>query len=246
MNASIENGGGDFPPTSLTLHERIRSQSPADSAEALNQFFSLYWLPLYRFLRASGESHEDASDCLQSFVSQEILDRDQLKVWDPERGTLRGFLKTCLDRFRKKAHRREMALKRGGRKAETHISIDLEWADGYFEDQTVGGGSPDQQFDREWASAVVNQATGLLAKRYAEKGKGEEFRLLLENLEDRGAGAVSYEEIGARLGTTPSAVKQRMRTFRARFQQSVRQVVRDFVREADIDDELAYLMSLLR
>jgi len=238
----------EFPRTSLTLHQRIHSRSSTDSAEALNEFFSLYWLPLYSFLRASGETHDDASDFLQDFIARELLDRDQLRAWNPEKGTMRGFLKTCLDRFRKKKHRRDRALKRGGSKAETHISINLDWAEGYFEDQSAAGETPDRQFDREWASAIVNQATGLLAGRYVEKGKGEEFRLLLKNLEDRGGDSVSasYEVIAAQLGTTLDAVKQRMRAFRARFHQCLRQVVGESVRDADIDEEIAFLMSTLR
>lgn len=248
MTAPTDEAGRDFPRTSLTLHQRIHSRSSADSAEALNEFFSRYWLPLYSFLRASGETHEDASDFLQGFISGELLDRDQLRTWNPEKGSMRGFLKTCLDRFRKKERRREMALKRGGRKSETHVSIDLDWAEGYFEDQTTVGDTPDRQFDRDWASAVVNQATGLLAGRYAEKGKKEEFRLLLQNLEDRGGESVTatYEAIAAELGTTPDAVKQRMRVFRARFHQCLRQVVGEFVREADIDEEITFLMAFLR
>jgi len=248
MTSPPYGAGKEFPPTSVTLHQRIHSACPTDSAEALNEFFSRYWLPLYSFLRASGETHDDASDFLQGFISREILDRDQLRVWNPEKGTMRGFLKTCLDRYRKKERRREMALKRGGRKAETHISIDLDWAEGYYEDHTVAGETPDRQFDREWASAIVNQATGLLAKRYVEKGKGEEFGLLLQNLENRGgeASSASYEAIAAQLGTTPNAVKQRMRAFRARFHQCLRKVVGEFVQEADIDEEIAFLMSILR
>jgi DNA-directed RNA polymerase specialized sigma24 family protein len=248
MTSPTDEAGREFPRTSLTLLQRIHSRCSTDSAEALNEFFSRYWLPLYGFLRASGESHEDASDFLQGFVSREILDRDQLRAWNPEKGTMRGFLKTCLDRFRKKERRREMALKRGGSKAETHVSIDLDWAEGYFEDLGTVGEAPDRLFDREWASAIVNQATGLLAERYAEKGKGEEFRLLLQNLEDRGDESASsnYEAIAARLGTTPDAVKQRMRTFRARFHQCLRQVVGEFVRESDIDEEITFLMATLR
>jgi RNA polymerase sigma-70 factor (ECF subfamily) len=238
----------EFPSTSWTLYQRIQSRSSAESAEALNEFFSLYWVPLYSFLRASGETHDDASDFLQDFIANELLDRDQLRAWDPEKGTMRGFLKTCLDRFRKKEHRRGGALKRGGRKAETHISLDLDWAEGYFEDQSAAGDTPDRQFDREWASAIVHQATALLAGRYVEKGKGDEFRLLLKNLEDRGGETVSanYEAISGQLGTTPDALKQRMRAFRARFHQCLRQVVGEFVRESDIDQEIDFLMFNLR
>jgi len=58
--------------------------------------------------------------------------------------------------------------------------------------------------------------------------------------------SAGYEAIAARLGTSPDAVKQRMRTFRARFHQCLRRVVGEFVQESDIDEEIAFLMSTLR
>ncbi len=237
----------DFPQTSLTLFQRTQGNSPTDSAEALNDFFKSYWLPLYSFLRSSGENHEDASDYVQGFISKEMLDREQLKSWDPKKGSLRGFLKVCLDRYRKSQKRSETAARRGGRKWETHISMDFEWADSYFENNSSDGESPDKNFDREWAAAIVNQATAQLADLYLKKDKGEEFQLLLENLESRGEkqDSVNYGEIASHLGISEGAVKQRMRTFRAKFHRCLHQIVNNFSGEADVDDEIALLMNAL-
>jgi DNA-directed RNA polymerase specialized sigma24 family protein len=238
----------DFPRTSLTLHQRIHSGCPTDSAEALNQFFKRYWLPLYGFLRIAGETHEDASDVLQAFIAHELLDRSQLRFWDPKKGSLRGFLKTCLDRFRKKERRRDRAFKRGGNRAESHQSIDLEWAEGYFKDQSLAGHSADRLFDREWAAAIVNQATSRLAEHYVKKNKEGEFRLLLQNLSERDdeATSVGYRKIAEHLETSVEAVKQRMRVFRAQFHQCLRQVVGEFVPKEKVDEEIALLLELLR
>lgn len=247
MAEIIPDGKREFPTTSHTLHQRIHSPSQEESAAALESFFSVYWLPLYGFLRASGETHEDAGDYLQAFVSEELLSRKQLSKWDPERGSLRGFLKTCLDRFRRKQKRGERALKRGGDRASNHISLDLDWAEGYFSDHTLDGESPDRHFDREWAAAIVNRTTTDLAGYYQEKGKSDEFRLLLLNLELRGetGETAKYDSIASELGTSVEAVKQRMRTFRARFHQRLRHVVRDFVREDEVEDEIGFLLETL-
>jgi len=237
----------DFPNTSLTLFQRIQGNSPNETNQALNDFFSIYWLPLYSFLRASGEKHEDASDYLQGFIARELLDRDQLRSWTPSKGKLRGYLKVCLDRFRKNQKRYETVGKRGGKRDLTHISIDFDWADSYFESKSTSGESPDKSFDREWASALVSQATSRLAAIYSEKGKGDEFRLLLENLERRGEeqNTASYDKVASELGTSVDAVKQRMRKFRAGFNQCLRQTVRDFVDDNEVEDEVEYLLALL-
>jgi len=245
MPTESEPFPGDFPVTRPSLLQRMQSPTPTESSQALEEFFSRYWLPCYSFLRACGESHEDASDLVQDFVSAEILRREQLSKWDPAKGKLRSFLKTCLDRFRKKHHRRELAEKRGGNRAVTHVSMDFDWAETYFEQTHCEGDSPDRHFDREWAAAIVNQAVAKLGERYKEKP--EEFALLLQNLQGSGnqIDTVDYETIAKRLGTTIDAVKQRMKAFRTRFEQCLAQVVKESAADGEIDDEVAFLLDAL-
>ena len=245
MPTQSDPPAGNFPVTNPSLIQRIQSPAPTESSQALEEFFSRYWLPCYSFLRACGESHEDASDLVQDFVSSEILRREQLSKWDPAKGKLRSFLKTCLDRFRKKHHRRETAEKRGGNHAATHVSMDFEWAETYFEETHRDGDTPDRHFDREWAAAIVNQAVAQLADRYKEKS--DEFDLLLQNLQGRGDhhDNVDYETIATRLSTTIDAVKQRMKAFRTRFEQCLRQVVKESAAEGEIEDEVSFLRGAL-
>ncbi|MAS92830.1 MAG: hypothetical protein CMO55_06490 [Verrucomicrobiales bacterium] len=240
----MEGGQRNFPTTNLTLVQRIRV--PEYCVNALNEFFLQYWVPLYFFLREKGETHERASDILQGFIEREILEREQLASWDPSLGRLRTYLKVCLDRYRKNAIRSEVAVKRGGSEVEERFAKGLQWAESYYENQ-IGSGDPASYSDREWAAAIVNQTTQRLGESYVKKGKENEFRLLLQNLEARGGDseAIAYVEIAEQLGISVESVKQRMRIFRVRFRQYLRQVVSDLVGEDEIEDELQYLLSLL-
>ena len=243
-----EDQPANFPTTSRTLFQRINSDSPAENTAALEEFFGLYWMPLYVFMRSKGESGENAADLVQEFIVRELLDRNQLKSWTPEKGSLRTFLRTMVDRFRLKQFRKESAQKRGGNKRETHISMDLEWAESYFQNSSYDEDSVTDIFDREWASVVIRQTTEILAKRYADKDKREEFDLLLKNLNHRGSEAGSnslYQEIAVQLNITENAVKQRMRSFKDRFRKTLRATVGNTVSAEEVDDEIRYLMGVI-
>ena len=247
MKTSPSSSPREFPNTSRTLIQRIQSSVHEDSHEALNEFFSRYWLPLYGYLRLSGEDRVNAEDLVQGFVAKELLERGQLAKWNPEEGSLRGFLKTCIERYRHKEYRKETAQKRGGKKWETHIPIDFDWAEMFLETPFANSDSPDEHFDRQWAAAVVNHATFHLAQRYRAKGKEREFQLFIVNLQDRGdsQSAVTYEAIARELDSTVGAVKQRMRQFRTHFEQSLRATVGDQIEPNSVQNEVVYLLSLL-
>lgn len=238
---------GNLPITSFTLIKRIRSLDSAISDSALNEFCSRYWLPLYGVLRSSGEKHEDAADLVQGFIAKELLERELLSGWRPEKGSLRAFLKTCLLRFRSNAIRSETSKKRGGKKWATHLSLDFEWAESHFDRSIMENESPDRRYDREWAAAVVNEAALHLAQRYQAEGKDDAFRLLLLNLDERGENeaTLTYERIGVELGCSIDSVKKRMITFRSRFEQSLRAVVGDQIGQEQAGSDVEYLLSLL-
>ena len=246
MNMDHANNG-PFPETSLTLFQRMVSGSPGDSREALEEFFSRYWYPMYAFMRARGATHEDASDLVQGFVMKELLERDQIRQWQPERGRLRTFLKVALDRYRLNEHRRESAQKRGGRKAKTHVSMDFEWAEGRFENTAIDFDSPDKLFEREWAEVTVQKVISELSKKYAAKDKSTEFLLLCQNLSARaGDGqATSYRDIATQLNTTENNVKQKMIAFRALFKKQLEQTVSETVDQSELESEVQFLTRLV-
>lgn len=240
-------GGSPFPETSLSLYQRVLSDGPAESRAALEEFFQRYWYPMYAFMRARGATHDDASDLVQGFILSELLEREQIKEWNPERGRLRTFLKVALDRFRLKEYRRESAKKRGGPKAETHVSMDFEWAEGRYANTAIDHDSPDKIFEKEWAEATINQVLSMLASRYSDKDKLKEFQLLCRNLSARAGDGdhVKYSEIAAELGTTENNVKQKMITFRDQFKRAMESVVAETAAAGEVEDEVAFVSNLM-
>lgn len=240
---------GDFPDTSKSFYEKIHSKDREEINRALERFCENYWLPLYVFLRRTGEDHHDASDLVQDFVAGELAEHRVLVDWEPSRGSLHAFLKTCLDRFRKKFHRGRVALKRGGDSAKTHISINTDGACQYFENRLLQkDDTPDITFDREWAYAVMNDAHNRLRRQYAQSGQLEEFELLLENLElraNREPGELTYEKIANQLGLSVNTVKKRMKRLRVGFHQTLRETVADTVDANEVENEVSYILSLL-
>tara|TARA_R110002096_G_scaffold316010_10_gene510361 strand:+ start:16299 stop:17069 length:771 start_codon:yes stop_codon:yes gene_type:complete len=236
-----------FPETSLSLYQRVLSDNPMDSQQALEEFFQRYWYPMYAFMRAQRETHDDASDLVQAFIVNELLEREQIKQWDPKRGRLRTFLKVALDRFRKKEFRKESAQKRGGPKAQTHVSMDFEWAEGRFANTAIDEQSPDKIFEKEWAEATINQVMGMLAQRYSKKDKLKEFQLLCQNLSGRAGDGdhVKYSEIALELGTNENNVKAKMLAFRDQFKRALDSVVSETAAPGEVEDEVSFVSNLM-
>jgi len=78
----------------------------------LEKLCRTYWWPLYGFVRRQGSSPEEAQDLTQGFFAM-LLERRDFESVRREKGRLRSYLLVSLKNFLAKAHRREMAVKRG-------------------------------------------------------------------------------------------------------------------------------------
>ncbi|MAS93249.1 MAG: hypothetical protein CMO55_08640 [Verrucomicrobiales bacterium] len=239
----------EFPITAKSFYDRIHSKDPEEIRRTLEAFCERYWLPMYVFLRRSRENHHDASDIVQDFVAGELLTRNTLSDWNPSLGPLHSFIKTCIDRFRKKFHRSRLALKRGGDRAKTHVSLNTEGACDYFETKLIDRDeSPDMAFDREWAYVMMNDTLRRIRTEYSDRGRLREFELLFKNLEIRAnveMGELSYQQIGEELDLDVNVVKKRMKRLRIGFHQKLRDTVADTVDPEEVEKETAYIFSLL-
>lgn len=238
---------GAFPPTSQTLYRRVLACLETDSTEALEEFFQDYWHPMYVFLRSKGTNHADSSDLVQGFILKELLTRDQIRNWNPERGRLRTFLMVGLDRFRISEYHRESAQKRGGPKSETHVSFDFEWSKGRYETQAATEEPPDRRYDREWAEVVVRKSMQSVEKDYVHRGKAKEYRLLSRSLQGRSStgSKLSQAEIAHMLETNVNNVKQKTLQLRRRYQHALNNQVAETVDESEIEDEIKYVSELV-
>ena len=201
-----------------------------------------YWKPVcWYLLKRWGCRPDDAADLTQEFFLR-LTEGDALRGASPERGRFRTFLKLQLRNLVVDDLRRRTAQKRGG--DAPPVSLDspgarhvlaLEWA----------GQSPEEQFDRVWAADLLSATLQDLKESLGASGKEKVFQAYWNcSVADP---RMSYEECARALGVGVEHVRHYV--FDAR--QSIRPMLLARVRESverdeDAEEELAYLLKLLR
>lgn len=213
------------------------SQNP-DSRAALAELCQDYWYPLYAYLRRRGYPQEEAEDLVQGFFVQ-LLEKNYLKAADRERGRFRSFLLTALKNYAANEWDRRTAQKRGG--PTPPLSLDFENAEGRYTIEPADERTPEQEYDRGWATAQLEQ---VLARMRAEAGESDErFALLQGFLTGEGEG-IPYRDVAERLDMSEGAVKVAVHRLRQRFGAVLREeVARTLADPGDVDDELRHLFA---
>ena len=140
--------------------------------------------------------------------------------------------------------RKQNAWKRGGR--HTIVPIDREageaWLDTLGDDQA----SPDEAFDRQWASELLDRAYSELEQVYRKLGKQDAFRKMIPMLtgnQDRGV----FAELGEQLGIGEAGARMAVFRMRKRYGQIVRAEISDLVNNPDdVEKELQHFFAALR
>jgi RNA polymerase sigma factor (sigma-70 family) len=219
-----------------------QERSPAAEA-ALEKLCRTYWWPLYGFVRRQGRSPEEAQDLTQGFFAM-LLERRDFESVRREKGRLRSYLLVSLKNFLAKAHRREMAVKRGEGRSLVPLdellareSADLEPADNL---------SADKIFERRWALTLLEQVLARLEDEYRAAGNAPLFEQLKELLADE-PGRPSQADIAAGLGMTENAVKQAFHRLRQRYRELLHEEIAHTVAApGDVEDELRHFISVLQ
>src|SRR5439155_24265566 len=95
-----------FPMTHHSAVADLKSDHAARRKRSLDLITRAYWRPIYKYVRLRWvPTGEQAEDLTQSFFAS-ALERDMLASYEPGRGRLRTFLRTCLDRHPIDQHRR--------------------------------------------------------------------------------------------------------------------------------------------
>lgn len=231
-----------FQTTHWSVVMAAREQDATVGREALAQLCSGYWYPLYAFVRGQGFSSEDAEDLTQEFFRR-FLEKNSLVNVSPAGGKFRSFLLACLKHFLINERERAHAQRRGG--GQVLIPLDAGEAETRFSLEPVDHSTPDILFEKRWAFAVLDQTIQALAAEYGAKNKKETFDDLRDFLPG-GQSGVSRAELAARRGISVGAVDVAVHRLRQRFGALLReQVARTVSSEAEVDEELHYLMSVL-
>ena len=225
--------GGSFPATRWSAIEAARSSDPDERRRALDRIVSVYWKPVYKYVRARHRrSAEDAQDLTQEFFAS-LIDRGTLDAYDPRRARLRTFLKSCVDALAANADRDARRLKRGGGNAP--LSLEFELAEGEL--ARTGLPAPehaDDYFEKEWIRSLFAAAIDQMRSGLAAKGKEVVFSLFARyDLDDAEPGRPTYAELAREFGLTTTDVTNHLASARRDFRRITLELLRETTASED-------------
>ncbi len=209
------------------------------SNNALEELCRIYRHPIYVALRHKHQcTHHDAEDLAQSFIAW-LIHGGYLRRADPEKGRFRTFLLTYLDNFVANHRRKVRAQKRGAGAIHVPAEFPTETTPNAVEPRDEN--TPEMEFDRAWSLATMREALARLRAKFAAEGRDAEFDTLQEFLLRKKGAPMSYTEAAASLGINEVALRQRVSRFARKFRQTLEEMIKPMVSEAELDDELSYL-----
>jgi DNA-directed RNA polymerase specialized sigma24 family protein len=242
MSHDEYSGGGRFPATHKSVVEAARSEDLAERAQALDVLCTVYWKPVYKYVRLRwNRAAADAQDLTQGFFA-ELLERELLNRFDANKSRLRTYLRLCVDSFvmnEDKAARRQ---KRGGN--IQHVALDFAGAEEELRAAAIEAASlasPESLeafFEKEWVRSLFAFAVENLRQLCVEKRREETFQLF-EAYDLEGDDNVSYEQLAAESGMTVTEVTNALAWARREFRKIALERLRElcsteneFLREA--------------
>jgi RNA polymerase sigma-70 factor (ECF subfamily) len=208
---------------------------------ALNTLCSLYWYPVYAFIRRQGASAHEAEDLTQAYFAR-VIEKDYLAQVDRDRGKFRTFLLSSLKHFLANERDRALTQKRGGGAA--HVAFDVAEAEQRYAAEGTSVATPEELFEKRAALSLLDAALAQLKREYDARGSARQFKVLAPLL--TGDNEERYATAAAELDITPGALRVALHRMRGRFQKVLRRSVADMVSSADeVDDELRHLLGTL-
>jgi DNA-directed RNA polymerase specialized sigma24 family protein len=207
--------GGDDVRFRATAWSVVR-EARGGSRDALDRLISLYWKPVYFFVRRRGHDVEAAKDLTQGFFGS-LLERKFFDAASEEKGQFRSYLLGALAHFLANERARKLAKKRGGDFNLVEAEKELVSSDP----------SPEKAFLGRWALEILERAM---------------TQLRLEVPADE-IGLLSGDP---RPGMTETDLKNRRYRLRTRLRELLREEILPSVdREDEVDSEIRELFAAL-
>jgi DNA-directed RNA polymerase specialized sigma24 family protein len=242
-NEFSRSAAREFRTTHWSVVLAAGRDSLPEARAALETLCRAYWYPLYAHVRRRGHDHHAAQDLTQGFFAR-LLEKQWLNSVAPQKGRFRSFLLAALDHFLANEWRNAQAAKRGGGQASVSLE-ETRLGEERFARERASAGVPEQAFDRNWATTVLDQALARLQQEFAGRGRAahfEDWKVFLT----REATTGDCEASARRLGMSPGAVTVAVHRLRERYGDLLREAVAQTVpASTDVEDELRYLFGLL-
>jgi RNA polymerase sigma-70 factor (ECF subfamily) len=227
-----------FDSTQWSVVVRARGSTP-DARDALNELCRTYRPPVLAFIRGRGYGVDAAEDLAQAFFALFLADAYHATA-DPARGRFRGFLLTALKRFLINADVEARALRRGGA-----IRFDALTENSQANDASADSSTPEREFERSWARAVVSSALRRLRREAEEAGKLTMFETLREFLTESPDDA-DYARAAAALNMRRNTLAVAVHRLRNRLRELVRSELKQTTAaRGDLEVELRQLRAAL-
>ena len=230
----------------MTTHWSVvlsAKQGGSDAVDgALEKLCHDYWWPLYAFVRRRGHELHDAQDLTQEFFGR-LLAKDFLRAVDRSKGKFRSFLLAALEHFLANEWRNAHTQKRGGK--FVFVSTDAESAEQQYLQVSATNLSPEQLYEQQWATTLLDQTLSQLRAEFDAADKGalfEQIKIFLTGEKH----AVSYAELSVKLEMTEAALKMAVSRMRQRYGELLRAEIANTVSgPEEIDEELRALFGAL-
>lgn len=211
-DTAIGGPSGQFPSTRVSL---IEAAGSGLSDAAIDQVITLYWKPVYRFIRIKFQkSNEDAKDLTQGFFAN-VLQRDFFSQFDPGKASFRTYLRMAVERYAANQHAAENRQKHGG-------GVEFE----PIEDQEIAAELPEIAFEREWRRQLFSLALDDLRAHCEQAGKQVHFSIFEDyDLSERDR--ISYSDLASKYGIPESSVTNYLAWARRTLRSFVTERLRD-------------------
>ena len=225
---SDEHRPGDlFATTRWTVIVAARGRQTPEADRALQDLCSLYWYPLYAFVRRQGRNREDAEDLTQAFFARMLTHRD-LDRLDSEKGRFRAYLLAAMKHFLANEWDKASTQKRGG--GALHLPLDWHEADSRYGISASDQFAPDRIYDRAWAITLLERVIENLRQECTAEGKAalfdtlKDFLMLEKNAVPCGTAA---ETLGLTAGAVRVAIHRLRKRYRELLMEEIAQTVAD-------------------
>jgi DNA-directed RNA polymerase specialized sigma24 family protein len=215
MSTALTDDQDDANRTSWSAVRAVGDQSTGIRNAALSRLLTRYEPILNAHLVVKrGIKPEQASDLVQSFIQEKVLERRLIQSADPEKGKFRTFLLTSFDRFVIDRWRKTSREPRGVEPPELRAREP----------------GPDV-FDMAWAMQVLVEALRRMQAECTRKQRADLWGIfagrILEVL--RGASPVSYQILAERHGmTSAKQAANRYSIAEAMFRRNFAETLMDF------------------
>jgi RNA polymerase sigma-70 factor (ECF subfamily) len=216
----LQDGGGRFPPTRRSVIEAVHSIDAEERERALEALCTAYWKPVYKYVRWRWNRPADlAQDLTQGFFL-EVMERELLEKFDPQKSRLRTYLRVCVDSFVSNEDKAGRRLKRGGN--IPHVALDFAGAEEELGATVMDPAlipspeSLEEFFEKEWVRSLFALAVEDLRELCVARERERTFHLF-EAYDLEGNEKLSYEQLARDYGISVTDVTNALAWARREF-----------------------------